>query len=527
MDKYQRVKTIGKGAFGEAVLVKSTVDGNLYVSKEINLSALSKKDRDATDTEINILATVDHPNITKYIESIQDGKDLYIILEYADGGDLHDMIKRQTQAGMRGGQIPFPEHQIRNWFVQICLALQELHSKKVLHRDLKTRNVFMTKSGQIKLGDFGLSTVLKNSMAQANTLCGTPYYFSPELCRNKPYNSKSDVWALGCILYEMCTLKHAFDGKNMKALMQKILKGVYPPISSSYSQELANLIKLMLVRDETKRPSVTQILEQPWMQTSLKMLVHNLSQMTEEEEAETNQQKQKTAELMAEATRNIQGAKPPAEPEVNQEEVAKQTEVMKSMVNADRSALRNFLKGPPPAEIEAEIQSVLKANEEKKAQEKAEADKGAAAGSAVGNAPVAEKTLPEVAQDEGDFKIMKLAKAQFATIQQQISRLMCRDDGKRSEAGGAEEAESQSQGGDPEAVAPEEQKFMTAEGLRKGLLEELGEAKFTEAYNLLKAVTEADDEEDVMKKTEAILGDKAAARNMITQLIHFEDDAAA
>eukprot|EP00906_Rhabdomonas_costata_P011443 RCo016311 len=211
MEKYQRIKTIGKGAFGEAVLVKSLATDELCVSKEINFSALSKKDRDATDTEIQILAAVEHPNITKYIESFQVDDMLYIILEYADGGDLHGAIKRQSSLP---GNPLFPEQQVRSWFVQLCLALQELHSRKILHRDLKTRNVFLTSTGQIKLGDFGLSTVLKNTLAQANTLCGTPYYFSPELCRSKPYNNKSDIWALGCIVYEMCTLKHAFDAKN-------------------------------------------------------------------------------------------------------------------------------------------------------------------------------------------------------------------------------------------------------------------------------------------------------------------------
>eukprot|EP00668_Euglena_longa_P014299 GGOE01018281.1.p1 GENE.GGOE01018281.1~~GGOE01018281.1.p1 ORF type:complete len:522 (+),score=156.23 GGOE01018281.1:31-1566(+) len=510
MHKYKRIKTIGKGAFGEAVLVKSVSDGNLYVSKEINLAGLSKKDRDATDNEIRILATVDHPNITKYIESIQEEQTLYIMLEYADGGDLHDQIKRQQQANLPAGQIPFPELQIRNWFVQICLALQHLHSKKVLHRDLKTRNVFMTKSGQIKLGDFGLSTVLKNTMAQANTLCGTPYYFSPELCRNKPYNSKSDVWALGCILYEMCTLRHAFDGKNMKMLMQKILKGIYPPIPSGYSQELANLIKLMLVRDEARRPSVTQILEVPWMQTSLKILVHNLSQMTEEEEKETEQRKMAAANLIAEASRNIQGGIKALrhEPVIREEDMARQMQDLKSLRNADPKAFKEFLKRPPPAEVAAEIQAVLKATED---QQKPDAPVHKA------EEGVAQESVSGVPRPPAECTgVLKLARGQYNTIQQQITKLMC-EEGARCQAATEEE--------DPDVEDAEKEKT-TAEGLQRCLQKELGEAKFREAHALLRAVTEHDDEEDIMRKIDALLGEKAWCRNMITQLIAFEDEAA-
>jgi serine/threonine protein kinase len=530
MDKYKRIKTIGKGAFGEAVLVKSLKDDNLYVSKEINLAGLSKKDRDATDNEIRILATVDHPNITKYIESIQEDQALFIILEYADGGDLHDQIKRQQLANLQEGQIPFPEMQIRNWFVQICLAMQHLHSKKILHRDLKTRNVFLTKSGQVKLGDFGLSTVLKSTMAQANTLCGTPYYFSPELCRNKPYNSKSDVWALGCILYEMCTLRHAFDGKNMKMLMQKILKGVYPPISSSYSQDLANLIKLILVRDETKRPTVTQILEVPWMQTSLKILVHNLSQMTEEEEKENEQKRlTPTTHLIADASKNIQGGLrglKGAEP-VGGEDFLKQMQELKSLRNADPKAFKDFLKKPPPAEVAAEIQAVLKATSEQQLAQAVARPVSPSAPPASTTTSSVESALEALSVQPGggagggapaeDLRVLKLARGQFNTIHQQITKLMCAGDGQRCPAAAEEEDDPHH----PHHAGT------TVEELRRTLQLELGEKRFREAHGILRAVTDADDEEDIMRRLDAILGDKAFLRNMVTQLIAFEDEAAA
>jgi NIMA (never in mitosis gene a)-related kinase 1/4/5 len=129
-----------------------------------------------------------------------------------------------------------------SFFIQIACGLYHIHRKRVLHRDLKSLNIFLDKSDRVKLGDFGVAKVLGNTKSFAMTLVGTPYYLSPELCENKPYNEKSDVWALGCILYELCTMKHRFDAMNQGALILKIVRGKYPQVSSFYSQELRNLV---------------------------------------------------------------------------------------------------------------------------------------------------------------------------------------------------------------------------------------------------------------------------------------------
>lgn len=121
----------------------------------------------------------------------------------------------------------------------------------------------MTKNNTIKLGDFGIARVLKSTMECAKTLVGTPYYLSPELCQEKPYNNKSDVWSLGCVLYEVATQKHAFEGNSMKALVGKILRGIYPPISAKYSKGMRDLIDAMLQKDPKKRPGINSILKQP------------------------------------------------------------------------------------------------------------------------------------------------------------------------------------------------------------------------------------------------------------------------
>lgn len=146
-----------------------------------------------------------------------EGKQMRILI-YNIVGDLSFHIKRKSQKGER-----FTETEIFNWFVQICLSLEYVHGRKVLHRDIKASNIFLTGNNTVKLGDFGISKVLENTNGCAMTVVGTPYYMSPEVCQNHPYTYKSDVWALGCVLYELCTLKHAFSADNLLGLVYKIV----------------------------------------------------------------------------------------------------------------------------------------------------------------------------------------------------------------------------------------------------------------------------------------------------------------
>ncbi|KAK3599925.1 hypothetical protein CHS0354_012567 [Potamilus streckersoni] len=268
MDKYVRIKKIGEGAFGRAVLVKNKHDANQYVVKEINIIKMSPKEREDARKEVAVLAQLKHPNIVAYRDSFEESGSLYIVMDYCSGGDLYGRINAQK------GQL-FSEDQILDWFVQMCLAIKHIHDRKILHRDIKSQNIFLTSQETVKLGDFGIAKVLGSTVELARTCIGTPYYLSPEICENKPYNNKSDVWSLGCVLYELTTLKHAFEAGNMKNLVLKIIRGSYPPVPSKYSYELRGLIALLFKRAPRERPSINSILKKPFVSQKVPKFLSN------------------------------------------------------------------------------------------------------------------------------------------------------------------------------------------------------------------------------------------------------------
>ncbi|KAL4427207.1 hypothetical protein ABPG74_022294 [Tetrahymena malaccensis] len=275
MEKYTKIKVVGKGSFGYAVLVQSNTENNkkYYVIKIIDISKMDRKQREEALNEVHVLKAMKHPYIITYRESFIEKRCLCIIMEYAQGGDLYTKIAKQKEKGQL-----FSEKQIIDWFVQMALAIKHVHDRKILHRDLKTQNIFLNAKGDIKIGDFGIARVLQHTYDCAKTAIGTPYYLSPEICQEKPYNQKSDIWSLGCILYEMTTLNHAFDANSMKGLVLKILRGTYPPIPEQYSQDLRDLISEMLIKDPTQRPSIRKILEKDFLKNRISELFSNTLQ---------------------------------------------------------------------------------------------------------------------------------------------------------------------------------------------------------------------------------------------------------
>ncbi|NXK93113.1 NEK3 kinase, partial [Formicarius rufipectus] len=252
MEEYKVLKVLGEGSFGRALLVHHRISDQKYTMKEIRLP-MSSSGVENSRKEAVLLAKMKHPNIVAYKESFEADGHLYIVMEYCDDGDLMQKIKHQR------GSL-FPEDTILHWFVQMCLAVKHIHDKRVLHRDIKSKNIFLTQNGKVKLGDFGSARILAHPMSYACTYVGTPYYVPPEIWESMPYNNKSDIWSLGCILYELCTLKHPFQANSWKHLILKICKGSYDPLPSHYSYELHYLIKQMFKINPQNRPSASTIL---------------------------------------------------------------------------------------------------------------------------------------------------------------------------------------------------------------------------------------------------------------------------
>uniref|UniRef100_T1J4E5 non-specific serine/threonine protein kinase n=1 Tax=Strigamia maritima TaxID=126957 RepID=T1J4E5_STRMM len=265
MDKYTVIRKIGQGSFGNVLLLRCKKTRQKHVLKIIYLHNLNDRDLRATHQEVHLLAFLDHPNIVSYKEAFKTKEGfLYIIMLYCEGGDMYSKIKNQKG-------IYFPEKQIIQWTIQLCLALQYLHDKKILHRDLKTRNIFLTKNDNVKIGDFGIAKILDSEDSMANTMTGTPYYMSPEMFSKKSYNYKSDVWSLGCCIYEIAALRHAFYASDISALMQKILRGKLPAMPLHYNFELLDLICSLLHLEPKKRPSPIKILHNPFIVKHVKM----------------------------------------------------------------------------------------------------------------------------------------------------------------------------------------------------------------------------------------------------------------
>ncbi|RHY23402.1 hypothetical protein DYB25_012505 [Aphanomyces astaci] len=220
MNKYLEERCIGRGSYGCAYLVTEVTSGHKYVVKKIPIELMTDKESKQAFAEVELLSKLHHSFVVQYKENFVEGTVLHIVMEYCDGGDLTARIK----ALKADDGALFPPTLVLDWFVQMALAIKYLHQRHILHRDLKTSNIFLTRQNIVKLGDFGIARTLDSTMDHAKTVVGTPYYMSPEVCESKPYSYASDIWALGCVLYEVCTLKHAFDAPNILMLIVKIIQ---------------------------------------------------------------------------------------------------------------------------------------------------------------------------------------------------------------------------------------------------------------------------------------------------------------
>ncbi|PIO26975.1 Serine/threonine-protein kinase Nek9 [Aquarana catesbeiana] len=255
---YIPIRVLGHGAYGEATLYRRTEDDSLVVWKEVGLARLSEKERRDALNEIVILSLLQHDNIIAYYNHFLDSNTLLIELEYCNGGNLFDKIVRQKS------QL-FQEEMVIWYLFQIVSAVSCIHRAGILHRDIKTLNIFLTKANLIKLGDYGLAKQLGSEFSMAETCVGTLYYMSPELCQGVKYSFKSDIWAVGCVLYELLTLTRTFDATNPLNLCVKIVQGNWGVQldNSVYSQEMLDVVRSCLEQEPDMRPSADEILERP------------------------------------------------------------------------------------------------------------------------------------------------------------------------------------------------------------------------------------------------------------------------
>ena len=227
---------LGEGSYSVVFKVKRKADSKIYALKKVKLKKLSEKEKNNALNEVRILASIKSTFVISYKEAFIDETEpsLCIVMEYADKGDLYQKITHFKRMGYN-----FDEADVWKIFIQMTKGLKSLHDLKILHRDLKSANIFLFSDGTAKIGDLNVSKVAKKGLGYTQT--GTPYYASPEVWRDEPYDSKSDIWSLACVTYEMLTLHPPFRAESMQGLYEKVLRGKYPKISEKYSPDISDV----------------------------------------------------------------------------------------------------------------------------------------------------------------------------------------------------------------------------------------------------------------------------------------------
>ncbi|KNC80004.1 NEK/NEK6 protein kinase [Sphaeroforma arctica JP610] len=258
VDNFHVDARLGSGQFSEVFQATNTITGKLVALKKISMKDVDDiSTRQDVIKEIFLLRDLSHEHIIRYYGTFMVDMSLYIVLEFAGAGDLRRMINH-----FKTTQRTIPELVLWKYFLQICKGIEYMHSKKIIHRDVKPANVFITKTGNVKLGDLGLGRVMKDDFL-ASSMVGTPYYMAPERIKGADYDLSSDIWSLGCLLYEMAALKSPFYAEKMSLVLlcERIKTCEYPPLSQSYTSHLRTVAIECMQADNAKRPLATTVRE--------------------------------------------------------------------------------------------------------------------------------------------------------------------------------------------------------------------------------------------------------------------------
>ncbi|KAM4736540.1 serine/threonine-protein kinase Nek10, partial [Anableps anableps] len=261
---YSILDHLGSGAFGSVFKVQKQAGQNFLALKEVNLhNPVFGKDKKSRDSNVEkiiseltiIKEQMTHPNIVKYYKTFLEGDKLYIVMELIEGVPLAEHFN-----SLKDKQQKLTEDRIWNMFIQMCLALRYLHKeKRIVHRDLSPSNIMLSENNKVTITDFGLAKQ-KQENSELTSVVGTILYSCPEVVQNKPYGEKADIWALGCILYQMATLQPPFYSSNMLSLASMIVEGVYEPVEEgAFSERLTDMIRWCLSSDTDQRPDIIAV----------------------------------------------------------------------------------------------------------------------------------------------------------------------------------------------------------------------------------------------------------------------------
>ncbi len=262
-EDFEILQILGKGSYGFVAKIRSLKNKKIYAMKQIDLDKVgSNKEKQLCKQEITLLQQLDHPNINKYYKSFESNNCLYIIMEFMDNGDISGFIDAHKKF-----KKPVREEEVWNILLQSMNALSYIHKKNIIHRDIKPANLFMTNEKTIKIGDFGVSAKVQSFQTSVreenffnNTIVGTPLFMSPEMLNNSDYDQKTDVYSMGCAIFELCYFQP--PRKAIPSEIPGLILFTELKISENkdyYSQQLKNIINKMIEISPDKRPTSEQI----------------------------------------------------------------------------------------------------------------------------------------------------------------------------------------------------------------------------------------------------------------------------